>query len=137
MPEVVHWLAPPPGLTSKQLPSGISRQPPVVSFIPPPNVDVAVPEDFSIVEMFNVGTERIVETFNWGIVEVEEPVRVNLPLDNMSPPVMVKPVADDKPPVVETLIPPVNVLVADSVTSNAPANELLVVDVAVMKLVFN
>ena len=49
---------------------------------------------------------------------------------------MVSPVAELSPPVVSMLIPPVNVEVADSVTSNAPANVLLVVDVAVRKEIF-
>ena len=66
------------------------------------------------------------------MVDVAVDVIDILPDDNMSPPVMVNPVADDKPPVVETLTPPVNVEVADSVTSKAPAKVLLVVDVAVM-----
>ena len=99
---------------------------------PPAKVLVAVPEFLSIVEISKVGTVRIVEALSQGIVEVEAPVSVNFPDDNISPPVIVKPVADDNPPVVNTFTPPVNVDVADSVTSKAPANALLVVDVDVM-----
>ena len=100
--------------------------------MPPANVDVAVPEFLIMVETSNVGVVRIVEAFNHGIVDVDAPVKVNFPDERISPPVIVKPVADERPPVVKTFTPPVKVDVADSVTSNAPAKALLVVDVAVM-----
>src|SRR3989344_3223363 len=103
----------------------------LVALIPPAKVEVPVvvtsrvPPRVREVVLISVAVRA-------GKVEVPAEVMVNLPADWISPPEIVKPTAELRPPVVTTFTPPVKEEVADSVTSRAPAKELLVVEVALI-----